>query len=403
MTASADGAVRMAVLSDCHASSQDEEPSSDSTWVHVDDDDPDRNPLAGLEAFVEEHGDIRADVLLCPGDLCDKADWDALPYVWRRLESLTLRLGAGTLIATVGNHDIDSHARHGASTVEHALRALRPHFPTCASSEIAEYWDERIYVVAGDDWQVVTLNSSLMRVLNSPDEKDHGHIEDATLRHLKERLRGRSRKVNVLLCHHHPLPSTRLDPDDRSHMENGDRLVRLLDDELSNHWFVVHGHKHEPDLDHLPGTGEAPIRLAAGSVGANLRGTLGPHVRNQFHLIEFPVRRYETIELTLAGTVRSWTWQPRTGWRDAVEREGLPATAGFGHKASGTAVAQSVVRWASQNGLNPLHRTALLTHEPKIEFMLPKDVARFVRTLENDLGCRVLLNTAGLVETVVLP
>jgi hypothetical protein len=179
--------------------------------------------------------------------------------------------------------------------------------------------------------------------------------------------------VNVLMTHHHPLPSTHLNPDDASQMENGDRLVRLLDD-LGGPWFVVHGHKHEPDLDYLPGGGGSPVRLACGSLGAMLRGRHGTQVRNQFHLIEFPVELCEQIHLRLGGRVRSWTWRAMSGWEPAPAGEKLPASAGFGHRLDGDSLASELVARARGEGLPTLVRPALEDRVPKLEFMLPKDL-----------------------------
>lgn len=394
----------MAVLSDSHASSEDPTlPTSASTWVRREETNGRANPLAGLTGLIEQTDGLRADVLLCPGDLCDQADWDALPYAWDQLESIASRLGTDKIIATVGNHDIDSHDKRKATAVEEGLRNLRPHFPTRSTASVDAYWDERICTVSDTDWRVVSLNSSLMRKLDvGAGERDHGEVDDATLYRLQELTETQTHAVNVLLCHHHPLPSTHLVPEDRSQMDNGDRLVKLLDD-LSEHWLVVHGHKHEPHLGYLGGTADAPVRLAAGSVGANLWGTLGAHVRNQFHVIEVPVAPEARANLTLAGTVRSWTWQPRTGWRQAIHGEGLPASAGFGYSTSGITVARDLVQWARSAGMSVLERPTLLSRDPKFPFMLPEDLARFVAELRDGQGCRVTFDEAQQVDRVVLP
>lgn len=404
MPGSSGAVVRLAVLSDSHASSEDPtKTTSASTWVRKDETEGRENPLAGLAEFIDKTDELRADVLLCPGDLCDQADWDALPYAWEQLQDLAAHLGAEETVATVGNHDIDSHDKRGAATVEAGLRGLVPHFPTVSTTPVTPFWDERICVVTGTDWRVVSLNSSLMRKLDTANnERDHGTVEDPTLYRLQALIEDDTHEINVLLCHHHPLPSTHLDPRDQSQMQNGDRLVRLLDD-LPHHWLVVHGHKHEPHLGYLGGTGDAPIRLAAGSVGANLWGTLGAHVRNQIHLVEIPVDPAARANLTLAGRVRSWTWQPRTGWRQAIPGEGLPARAGFGHSTSGVTVARDVVQWAQSQGLNVISRDALIHKEPKLPYLLPEDLSRFISEVEGPLRGRVSLDSNYEIERIVLP
>jgi len=391
----------MAVVSDCHARPGRSATTPASTWVQSEEHDPGSNPLAGLGNFIESEA-LSADVLLCPGDLCDQARWEALPYVWERLEDLGTRLGADALIATAGNHDIDSRGTHKPELIAQGLRDLAPPFPGCDHVTADDYWSRRISLHEGERWQVVSLNSTLMRELDSDAaEDDHGEISAETLVALKTLLAGRVQDVNVLMCHHHPLPSTHLNPDDRSQMEGGDQLVRLLD-ELDGPWFVVHGHKHEPDLGYLSGTGNAPVRLASGSVGAVLLGRLGTHVRNQFHLIEFPVEQCEKIHLGLAGQVRSWTWRALTGWEKAAARDGLPANAGFGHRRDGRSLARELIEHAKKDALLTLDRAALLKREPRLEFMLPRDIERLISALEEH-GGHVQLDLHGRLDRLVLP
>ncbi len=390
--------VRMAVLSDPHASSR----GAERSWVSEAESSATANPLAGVVELIEDTPELEADVLLCPGDLCDQADWTSLPYAWRELESIAAALGAGSVIATAGNHDIDSRNMHNPAAVEHGLRALAPEFPTGDPGQATHYWAERVTLVRGPDWQVVSLNSSLMRHLLA-DEEDHGHVDDATLELIRQAVRGASFPVNALLCHHHPQPFTRLDPTDRSHMAGGDRLVMLLND-LPDNWMIVHGHKHEPHLDYLEGTGASPTRLASASVGANLWPTLAAHVRNQLHLIEFPLADCQRLNLTLGGRVRSWTWQPVTGWRRSLPQgDGLPASAGFGYRRDGTAIANELIQRAQANGLALIERPTLLAWDESIEFLLPADQRSLRSRLQHHHGCHIALTDQGQIDRIVLP
>jgi diadenosine tetraphosphatase ApaH/serine/threonine PP2A family protein phosphatase len=395
-----DGVIRMAVVSDVHA-----RPGLSATtaksWVQSGEAEPGNNPLAGLRGLIESE-ELEAEVLLCPGDLCDKAQWDALGYVWEQLDDVVEALGAEALIATAGNHDIDSHSLHAPAPIASGLQRLHPPFPARVAETAESYWGSRISLVRGAGWQVLSLNSTLMRALDEAGgERDHGEISSETLAAVNEALNGRLEDVNVLMCHHHPLPSTHLNQEDSSQMDNGDRLVRLLD-ELGGPWFVVHGHKHEPDLDYLQGGGGSPVRLACGSLGAMLRGRHGTQVRNQFHVIEFPVELCEGIHLRLGGWVRSWTWRAMTGWEPALAGDGLPARAGFGHRVDGDSLASELVAGAQREGLATLERSALDVRVPKLEFMLPKDLKRLMDALESG-GCRVQLDRHGNIDRLVMP
>lgn len=395
-----DRVIRMAVVSDLHARAGRSETTSERTWVQSGEPNPANNPLAGLCQLIESQ-ELEADVLLCPGDLCDQVEWGALEYVWEKLDEVARVLGAERVIATAGNHDIDSRGRHAPDPIAHGLRELDPPFPARGEEEAQGYWEDRISLISGDGWQVLSLNSTMMRLLDqAAGERDHGEISSETLERLKNVLEGRLESVNVLMCHHHPLPSRHHNPEDSSQMDNGDRLVRLLD-ELGGPWFVVHGHKHDPDLDYLGGTAGAPVRLACGSLGAMLRGRHSTQARNQFHLVEFPVGHCERIHLSLGGQVRSWTWRAMTGWARALAGDGLPANAGFGHRVDGPSLASELIEGARDDGLPTLERASLSTRVPKLEFMLPKDLKRLMDALEAG-GCHVQLDRHGTLDRLVM-
>ena len=362
---------------------------------------PGFNPLADLPRLVKEEG-LQAEVLLCPGDLCDQADWDALGYAWTNLCEFAEMLGAEHVIATVGNHDIDSHSLHPDRDIDFGPRQLSPDFPCSPRGETNDYWESRISHARGEDWQAIALNSSLMRRLEE-EERDHGEVHEETLEAIRAVATEASVPVNVLLCHHHPQPFTRHTPGDASHMASGDRLVKLLND-LPGGWMIVHGHKHYPHLDYLDGTGAAPARLVAGSTGINLWPLLSSYFSNQLHVIEFDVSRCSELDLTMAGQVRSWSWRPLASWYPArAAGDGLPGVAGFGFRFDGPAVARQLVRMARDRGLEVLERPDLEAWEPRLRYLLPQDFEDFQTFLEETLGCHVSLDRRGNVDRVVLP
>src|SRR4051794_38901144 len=100
--------LELAVLSDLHAyenSTTGGEPSN----LRVGDpqDQVGLNPIAGLRRLIEEEN-LTADVLLCPGDLGDRAERAGIQYAWRAVTDLQSLFGAELLVAAAGNHDLDS-------------------------------------------------------------------------------------------------------------------------------------------------------------------------------------------------------------------------------------------------------------------------------------------------------
>src|SRR4051794_7768201 len=88
------------------------------------------NPLGDLIDTVKAKR-LRADALLCAGDICNKADAGGLQNAWEKLHTLSVALEAEYLVPTCGNHDLDSRFLGESSDPDPkgALLALNPPFP----------------------------------------------------------------------------------------------------------------------------------------------------------------------------------------------------------------------------------------------------------------------------------
>ena len=392
--------VRMAVLSDLHARRLPDR-TIVTTWVRPDQEPRSDNPLHTLDEYITQRG-LTADVLLCPGDLCDQADWSALGYAWKMVKSAARALGASEIIATVGNHDIDSRGTHRPLHLDDGLRSRAlATFPMRSPARREAFWRSRVTAVRRDGWQVVVLNSSIMAYLDNT-IRDVGTVDDAALGEIRSAIEGETRPVNVLLCHHHPMRWTRLDRTDNSEMHNGPELVQLLEDHPGQ-WTMIHGHRHQPHLEYLPGGSDATVRLACGSVGAQLSGRLGSHVRNQIHIVEFHVDTAANLSLGIAGQVRSHSWRPVTGWSVASDRDGLPAVSGFGFHGSPAPLARRLVTFARNLQLPALERAQMLSVEPALEYLLPADVVKLRNELANTHGCELDQDMQGVLSRLKLP
>src|SRR4051794_33745568 len=109
-SAGAERRLTIAVLSDLHAfdqksKSEAAEPSYLCTLAPRD--LPGQHPIRGLQQLIENEK-LRADILLCPGDLGDKARPAGIQYGWRAVHEVAGYLNAGVVVGNVGNHDVDS-------------------------------------------------------------------------------------------------------------------------------------------------------------------------------------------------------------------------------------------------------------------------------------------------------
>jgi|SRR5665213_3427041 len=342
-----------------------------------------RHPIDSFLQLIQEKA-IRADVLIVPGDICDRANGDALDQAWHALESVRAALYADTVIATAGNHDLDSRYRANSYDPTAALKALTPPFPVSNPSARADFWAYHMADLTVQSTRFLVINSCAFHG-GAPSEIDHGRISPEALALLRQAVRQpSSAEQNVVICHHHPhpMPSNISDCDDR--MLNGEGLLDCLD-ESPDDWLVIHGHRHIAHIAYAAGSAGSPTVLAAASAAVRLDPRLATVTRNQAHLVTLAPAA-EPAERR--GLIESWNYTPSVGWQSAGDDLGLPHLCGFGYRGSMRALAKSLAAAVAWNG-GPLSWSEVVLSVPEIQFLTPRDFRR-VRDCASALGIQLL-------------
>src|SRR4051812_1281571 len=79
--------ITVAVLSDLHAYESAGESAPSHLRITDPESEPGKHPIAGLRALIAAES-LRADLILCPGDLGDKAHLASLQYAWHAVTGL---------------------------------------------------------------------------------------------------------------------------------------------------------------------------------------------------------------------------------------------------------------------------------------------------------------------------
>ena len=174
--------MRIAVASDIHAYANADGPAPSHLCIAAPADQPTRHPVSGLKRLIEDEK-LTADLLVCPGDLADKAETAALIYTWNELHAIKDLLKAELLIATAGNHDVDSRHKHNDFDARGALQALVPPFPGLSEAECDRYWGRNFVLLEKPTWRLLLLNSSAYHGGGKDPEKEarHGRISERTV------------------------------------------------------------------------------------------------------------------------------------------------------------------------------------------------------------------------------
>lgn len=374
--------VHIAIASDLHVHDEEGDNSPSHLRVGAEEGNPARHPIVGLRKLVETNR-LKADLLLCPGDLGDKASRNGIQYAWKMLHQLKEWLSAPDLLATVGNHDIDSYGKSSDFDPRGYLQSLTPLFPIDSEREYDRFWSRHFTIFSTNSIRVVILNSSAFHgydLRGHKDEHQHGRISDFTREQLKHSLDTSPQKlINVLMCHHHPHQHSELNLKEHDVMHGGQGLLDLLGCGDYGEWLVVHGHKHHPKISYAAGSSSSPIVFAAGSLCANLFKTVQASARNQFYLLCFDLNELE--QKGLVGTFRAWDWIADTGWVQASSGSGLPASGAFGSRPNAkqlarkisTIVTDPIIKWSD-----------LVIACPEVMHVLPSDLKLILKLLRTN-------------------
>lgn len=360
--------VRIALLSDLHAyhpapGSTQAGPSYLPTNPGVTDPDP----FGDLDKLVERET-LRVDLILCGGDISDKADLRGFQYAWERLNALKRKLGAEHLIATCGNHDLNS--RHIAADEDPdpkgALQTVEPQFPFEDARLTDHFWARNFAILSPlPGVSVVVLNTSAYHG-GKDDELHHGRVSQRTISAIEKQLQAADQAdLNVLLCHHHvrPLQGIWANAPDPEYMKKGTELLGMLTKCTASPWLVLHGHRHIPNLEHS--LDPACVVVGASSFSGQLQGGL-----NQFHILDIEVD--EGAGQPMRGTIDTWSWNRPTGWsrRHTASEDGFPPYCGFGSTSLPRGI---VVRIEQALGSAPAYMewNDLVAQVPDIKYMTP--------------------------------
>ncbi|MBY5710496.1 hypothetical protein HFO37_12690, partial [Rhizobium leguminosarum] len=298
------------------------------------------DPLLGLRGLFENGKVEVPDLLICAGDLADKADPNAIRSVWRELTQICRDYKVPGLHATCGNHDLDSRNIENKFDPKGFLRALDPPFPLANenrdSLQQLSYWADNFAITEGDDWRLLNINSCAYHGYGdkSSPELEHGRVSDFTLSNIRRALEkigpDVQKKFNICLFHHHLREISSDSFSDRSKMEGAENLTALLSEAQFGEWLVIHGHRHRAGI-YCAGGSTSPFVLSCASFSATSVGDEHNPCQNQFYMVDFEPPR--NGKCRIKGGITAWTWVPTYGWREPSNSPaGLPKRSGFGFR-----------------------------------------------------------------------
>jgi hypothetical protein len=151
--------IRVAVTSDLHAFEVGDPIAPSHFDIKRSRSQTGRHPISGLVALVNEEK-LTADLLLCPGDLGDKASRSGIEHAWRSVHEVGTALNADVVAGTAGNHDLDSrYKKTGYDPEEFLKHDLTPPFPLPDTNLNRDFWSNHFAIMDRPSYRLVALNS----------------------------------------------------------------------------------------------------------------------------------------------------------------------------------------------------------------------------------------------------
>lgn len=292
------------------------------------------------EKFVQfvRRENIRADYLVLPGDLTNKARPRevqlASDFIKQAADALCVP--HDKIMFAPGNHDVDwtAYDPNDDTGVCWGQRYVPIghndfHFRTLINLGNGDLFSPPHFTAWNfDDLLAIGYNSA-SHDTPAPESAVHHGLADPD--HLKEirqfldQIGPPDGRVRLFIVHHHlldfssPIPKT----PDFSLMTNAESILSLLHEKSFD--LVIHGHKHHPRFEtHCTQTHSHIPIICSGSFSVEIDTQWAGTVDNQFHLVTVEGRAGS--ENLLKGKITSWTNNHSKGWIPSEE-----STSGIHH------------------------------------------------------------------------
>lgn len=343
-----------------------------------------------LVGYLKELGKS-SDVLICPGDIANRAEKESFESGWILVNQIRKELSIPTLLSVPGNHDHDSRPGNSIDPKTY-MQFMTPGFPTSGFDSNTHFWAWNWFPMVSSDFNAILLNTSAYHGLKD-EHLHHGRILPEIRNQILSRVQEESfpkRDLNILVCHHHPvkLPAVAGVPDAEM-IHGGDDFINELIQANKGPWLVVHGHRHLPMVWYAGAESvEFPVVFSAGTLSAKLSGPIADQTSNQLYFVEVdldesrrlgrPVGTFETHEYTFG---RGWSLS---------KSENLPPFGGFGGEMTPSAAVSFVENILGSDPI--VDEVGRQKIELAIKNLSPKDLVRLEVMLKEK---RIHVNRSG--------
>lgn len=331
------------------------------------------HPVESIIQVIKKEG-ITTDLTLCPGDFTNKSDKQGFISGWNYTLEIHEKLKGKEVIATLGNHDVDSYGTISDYSFEVA-RGIKRGFPYNDENDCDTFWSKGGAFVEGDNYRVLVINSSHFHY--NVKAAASGKISDELLEYIDEYLgETKDDKICIALAHHHPIDHSRLDLGEEDKIIKADDLLEILGKYKFD--LFIHGHKHDPLLRYHTcyKSGHTIPILSSGSFSSTTN-TIFSGQRNTFHKIDITKKGNDSSK----GRIKTWSFMPKIGWKTRYDEEGFHSYTGFGYRGTLIDLADKILKLVGNSPIKPWKD--VITTIPDVEFLIPVEADELVKILKS--------------------
>ena len=322
--------LRIAVVSDLHCHPERAEYSKNNSYLFSDKlrSPNNEHPVENLLELIKKES-LQVDLVLSPGDFTDHCDKQGFLSGWSYVNEISQALKAKDVVATIGNHDVDSRHIYSQYSFDIAKK-IKQNFPLKEEQILKDFWANGYAFIEEQDYQILVINSTHFHThYNKENEIENpaikGKIDLTQVEEIEKYLivNNNPSKIKITLCHHHPVDHSRFGLGEHDVIENGQELMNVL----GKHKFdlIIHGHKHDPWLRYInTSSGFLLPILSSGSFSATNQIIFTTKF-NYFHIIEIQ----KDSQSLSTGKIDTLTYKNKIGWKRDKDDGFYPYT-GFG-------------------------------------------------------------------------
>lgn len=355
--------IKIAIISDLHCMHGKQHPMktllySDAPIIPASD-----HPVQALMELIDNEA-LECDYVVCPGDIANSMDKQGIISGYGYVESIKTKLKASLSFYTPGNHDRDSRNKLNSSYSAEPLRQLVENYPLKADDNlINQFWANGFCIYTDSNAAFLLIDSTYTHT--TKDNAERSIIPPNILDMIEKDLKSRdcTNLFRIAVCHHHPLKISNADCTDYKDtdaIENGDRLIKILEENNFN--VLIHGHKHTSQLI----MNETFPILSSGSFSA-VENILESGSSNTFHILELIIN-----DSLCRGKITTWIFKRKFGWQKGFDVGAtLPSNTGFGCFEPATKLATSINGWISSQNKERIRYSDLVQAFPDLDFLTP--------------------------------